>query len=88
MAIDNYINNDNNQALVIYGKSGLGKSSLMAKGIDDSLLKYSDKKIIYRFVGSTINLNSSTEVLISILEELGINEKINKVINPQTKEEK
>ena len=87
MAIDNYINNDNNQALVIYGKSGLGKSSLMAKGIDDSLLKYSDKKIIYRFVGSTVNLNSSTEVLISILEELGINEKINKVINPQTKEE-
>jgi hypothetical protein len=86
-AIDDYINNNSNQALVIYGKSGLGKSSLMAKAIDNSLLKYSNKKIIYRFVASTANLNSSAEVLISILKELGIDEEIKKVINPQTQKE-
>ena len=87
-AIDNYINNDNNQALVIYGKSGLGKSSLMAKAIQNAEDKYRiSKKLIYRFVGSRANLNSSAEVLISILQELGIDEEIKKVINPQTQKE-
>ncbi|TLP35500.1 ankyrin repeat domain-containing protein [Arcobacter arenosus] len=87
--IDDYIqsNKEENQSLVIYGKSGLGKSSLMAKAIDDCLDKYQDRKVIYRFVGSTANLSSSPDLLISILKELGINEEIRKVKNSQTFQE-
>ncbi len=86
--IDNYIASNENQSLVVYGKSGLGKSSLMAKAIENAEDRYKDsKKIIYRFVGSTANLTNTPLILISILKELGINEEIRKVKNPQTMEE-
>ncbi len=85
--IDKYLNNDNNQALVVYGKSGLGKSSLMAKAIDNAQNKYLNKKIVYRFVCSTVNLATTSDILISILKELGINEEIRKIKNPQTLQE-
>ena len=58
--IDKYINDNNNEALVVYGKSGLGKSSLMAKAIDNAQNKYLNKKIVYRFVGSTVNLTTTS----------------------------
>jgi len=85
--IDKYLNNDNNQALVVYGKSGLGKSSLMAKAIDNAQNKYLNKKIVYRFVCSTVNLATTSDILISILKEIGINEEIRKIKNPQTLQE-
>ena len=85
--IDKYLNDNNNEALVVYGKSGLGKSSLMAKAIDNAQNKYLNKKIVYRFVGSTVNLTTTSEVLISILKELRINEEIRKIKNSKTLQE-
>ena len=76
-AIQSYIEGNNNQALVIYGPSGMGKSALMAKAIEQTEDKHKDKqKVIYRFVASTASLSTSIEVLISMLKELGIEESI------------
>ena len=76
-AIQDYINSSNNQALVIYGPSGMGKSALMARAIEQTEDKHKDKqKVIYRFVASTASLSTSVEVLTSILKELGIEESI------------
>ncbi|MCT7535791.1 DUF4062 domain-containing protein [Aliarcobacter cryaerophilus] len=85
--IDKYLNDNNNEAFVVYGKSGLGKSSLMAKAIDNAQNKYLNKKIVYRFVGSTVNLTTTSEILISILKELGITEEIRKIKNSKTLQE-
>ncbi|WNL16133.1 DUF4062 domain-containing protein [Arcobacter cryaerophilus gv. pseudocryaerophilus] len=85
--IEDYISSEENQTLVIYGKSGLGKSSLIAKAIDDAEIKFLDTKIIYKFIGSTINLTITSEILISILKELGIIEEVRKIQNPQTLQE-
>ncbi|MFX4242438.1 tetratricopeptide repeat protein [Aliarcobacter butzleri] len=85
--IDKYINDNNNEALVVYGKSGLGKSSLMAKAIDNAQNIYLNKKIVYKFVGSTVNLTTTSEILISILKELGITEEIRKIKNSKNLQE-
>ncbi|WP_298286863.1 DUF4062 domain-containing protein [uncultured Lutibacter sp.] len=68
--IQNYIENDSQQPFVLYGKSGSGKSSIMAQAIN---LVSKKAKVIYRFVGATSNTSSSTSLLTSILSELGIN---------------
>lgn len=69
--IENYINDDNDKALILCGQSGIGKSSIMAKAIEDTLEKY-PKKIIYRFVGATQHSITTSDILTSILEELNI----------------
>ena len=71
-AISNYITDDNQQALVVYGKSGRGKSALMAKAIQEAENTL-QTKVLYRFVGATPNASSSKEILTSMFEELGIN---------------
>jgi hypothetical protein len=80
-AIQDYISGDsdkynNEQALVIYGPSGMGKSALMAKAIEQTEDNHKDKKVIYRFVGSKADLSTSIELVLSILGELGIEESI------------
>ena len=96
-AIDEYLKNDNknkNQALVVYGRSGLGKSSLMAKAIEKSLGpkddgKYDNEdKVVYRFVGASSNITTSPQLLISILKEFGIDEEIRTVKDETTGQEK
>jgi hypothetical protein len=79
--IQGYISGDsdkynNEQALVIYGPSGMGKSALMAKAIEQTEDNHKDKKVIYRFVGSKADLSTSIELVLSILGELGIEESI------------
>ncbi len=69
--IDIYINSENQEPLIVYGKSGIGKSSIIAQAIQDAN-KNTSKKIIYRFVGATPFSNSTLEVLTSLFEELGI----------------
>lgn len=70
--IENYINDDDNdKPLIICGPSGVGKSSIMAKAIEDTSIT-TDKKIIYKFVGITPNSTTTTDILTSILEELNI----------------
>jgi len=68
--INEYINSKNQQALIIHGSSGIGKSSLMAKAIETQ--KSVQKKVIYRFVGATVNSSSTKQIFTSIFEELGI----------------
>lgn len=87
-AIDEYLKNDNNQALVVYGKSGLGKSSLIAKAIDETIKEKGKDKVVYRFVGATSNTTTSPQLLISILKEFGIEEEIRTVKDEATGQEK
>lgn len=69
--IEDYIHNNNNKPLIICGPSGIGKSSIMAKAIEDTSSS-TDKKIIFRFIGATPNSTTTKELLNSILEELNI----------------
>ncbi len=64
--IRDYLSNIGTQVkpMVIYGKSGSGKSALVAKSIIDNR----DKNIIYRFVGASA-LSTTKEILASILAE-------------------
>ncbi len=72
-SIQNYLVSDSKEPFVIYGKSGTGKSALMAKAIAiEEAKKTTDKKVIFRFVGATPNSGSSVDVLKSIFAELGV----------------
>ncbi len=68
--IANYITSDTQEALVIHGKSGKGKSALMSKAIEEAESTLASK-IVYRFVGATPHSGTSYEVLLSIFSELG-----------------
>lgn len=72
--IEDYINSrEQQQALVIYGKSGIGKSSVMAKAIDLSIQK--KRKVIFRFIGATPDSVYIKKVLHSIFLEMRIDVK-------------
>ena len=75
--ISDYISSNNQQPFVLYGKSGSGKSSLMAKAIEIAKQK-TNSKIVFRFVGATANSSTTISLLTSILEELGKNIRIKK----------
>ncbi|MCT7603924.1 DUF4062 domain-containing protein [Aliarcobacter butzleri] len=64
--IKQYIYSNKNQAFMITGISGIGKSSVLAKLISE----IKDKKVIYRFVGITEKSSSIRELLISICNEI------------------
>ena len=64
--IQDYINTTSNAPLIIYGKSGMGKSSLMAKAIDQT----KEKNIIYRFVGASDKSSDLRHLLISICDKI------------------
>lgn len=67
----NYISDENDKPLIICGQSGIGKSSIMAKAIEETSIQTS-KKIVYRFIGATPNSTNTKDLLTSILEELNI----------------
>ncbi|MDD2384599.1 MAG: DUF4062 domain-containing protein [Sulfurospirillaceae bacterium] len=81
--IRDYISNEDDKPLIICGESGIGKSSIMAKTIEDTSNTFS-KKIIYRFIGATPNSTTTKDLLTSILEELNItleDEKLDTIEN-------
>jgi hypothetical protein len=83
--VADYIVGAHQQPLVIYGASGRGKSSLMAKAIQEAQ-DANEKKVLYRFIGATPHSSSSKEILTSLFEELGVdvrseNEKVKKDSN-------
>ncbi|NOR56596.1 MAG: tetratricopeptide repeat protein [Sulfurovum sp.] len=86
--IDSYISSQSKEALIIYGKSGIGKTSLIAKSVQEAENKVdSSKKILYRFIGATPYSSSSKEILSSLFEELGIDirsEKEKKGVKDET----
>lgn len=67
----NYISDENDKPLIICGQSGIGKSSIIAKAIEETSIQTS-KKIVYRFIGATPNSTNTRDLLTSILEELNI----------------
>ncbi len=72
--IDTYIKDENSTTpLVIYGKSGSGKSALMAKAIQTQEESLRDNtKLLYTFVGATPNSTSTKEVLYGIFKNFGV----------------
>ena len=68
--ISGYLANDDTRPLIIYGRSGLGKSSLMAKAIDDSF-KGGHRRAVYRFIGVSPESGNTKSLWSSILKELG-----------------
>lgn len=73
--ITNYTTGNSNIPLIIYAKSGMGKTSLMAKAIDD-ISNTTDRKLIYRFVGADENATNIRSLLISIITEIDKKEAI------------
>ena len=67
--IQNYINDENDKVLIISGESGVGKSSIIAKAIEETSTTTS-KKIIYRFIGATPNSTTTKDLVLSIIEEI------------------
>jgi hypothetical protein len=78
--IENYVLNDKtNEPLVIYGISGMGKSSLMARAINNTSKLVDKDNLIYRFVGATQNSTTIKSLLISICDELSNKNIIEKI---------
>lgn len=69
--IDEYIHSESNAPLVVFGKSGMGKSALIAKAIDNAE-KTENGKVIFRFVGVSENSGDIRALLLSIIREVGI----------------
>lgn len=96
-SIENYLSNDNQQALIISGASGKGKSALIAKAIEQAKAA-GEKKILFRFVGATAQSDTTTNILTSLFSEMGIDvnfgkdnkehQKSDQEITPQNIEEK
>jgi hypothetical protein len=67
-----YINdNSQNQPLILFGQSGIGKSFVMAKTIKEIENK-ENKNLIYRFCGISNDSSSSKKLLFSIFSQLNI----------------
>lgn len=77
-AISNIVDFANNIDLhgsfLLYGKSGSGKTTIMAKSIDE--LEKNNKRVIYRFVGATSESTTISGLFSSIFEELDIKDCI------------
>ncbi|XQC05604.1 DUF4062 domain-containing protein [Arcobacter cryaerophilus gv. pseudocryaerophilus] len=73
--LNKYIYSDNTQPFIITGKSGIGKSALIAKAIDE--ICKTNKNIVYRFIGATEKSTSLRELLISITNQITDNSLIN-----------
>ncbi|MEO0727732.1 MAG: DUF4062 domain-containing protein [Bacteroidota bacterium] len=72
--IAQYISNPaNDQALILYGRSGIGKSSIMAQAIKNA--RGGTHRIIFRFIGATPTSVYSKDLLKSVFDELGIDIK-------------
>ena len=59
------------QALIVYGPSGSGKSALMAKAASEANA-LEGVQVIQRYIGATPQSGSTVSLLLSVLEELGI----------------
>ena len=71
-AIQDYVSGSNTAPLVVYGPSGIGKSALMAKAVLQTQDKYPNKKVVFNFVGSVADNDTTREVLTTIFQDLNI----------------
>ncbi len=72
--INTYINDKNStQTLVIQGKSGSGKSALMARAIENELkTEKPNSKLLYTFVGASSESTNIKEILNQIFKNFGV----------------
>lgn len=61
-----FVKDESEQFYLQYGKSGSGKTSIMAKAISDLKAENSELTVIYRFIGTTANSTYSRQVFESI----------------------
>jgi len=73
--IESYLSSNQQHPLFITGKSGFGKSSLMAKVINDAIAQ--KKNVIYQFIGATPQSSNAWELLRTVLFHLGATEFLN-----------
>jgi hypothetical protein len=67
-AIGSYLTGDSAHPLVLFGRSGLGKSSLIAQAVADAPGR--SMPVIYRFVGASAASADVRSLVISIVEDL------------------
>jgi thioredoxin-related protein len=69
--IDSYLDNDtDNKPMSILGEPGSGKSSVMAKVIENYSIEGNKAAIVYRFIGTTSNSSHIVSLLQSICAEI------------------
>jgi tetratricopeptide (TPR) repeat protein len=67
--IREYLRGDDSRVLWLTGESGIGKSSILAKLVDE--LETAGARVHYRFVGATAKASSTDSLLESLAEEIG-----------------
>jgi WD40 repeat protein len=71
LAINEYVLNASRGPFVVHGRSGLGKSTLVASAISEQERGTGGAHIVYRFAGTSAASSSLRSLLISIAEDLG-----------------
>jgi WD40 repeat protein len=75
--IARFIAGDDERPLVVYGRSGLGKSSIMARAIADAEAA-AGAPVIARFVGASASSSSLRALLISVIDDLAAHGAVDK----------
>ncbi|KAJ1554878.1 NACHT domain- and WD repeat-containing protein 1, partial [Cladochytrium tenue] len=65
-----FLDTPSEQVLVVYGPSGVGKSSLLAKAAEHVSKNHSTSTLVYRFVGTTPDSSDSRGILRSVCAQL------------------
>jgi WD40 repeat protein len=68
--IESYIASKSGHPLVVSGRSGHGKSSLIAQAIADYEKTDRNRPIVYRFIGATAGSADVRSLLVSVIEDL------------------
>ncbi len=86
-AIAQYLQDSSSQPLAILGDSGMGKSTLMAKAIEQTQTIYPHAAILYRFVGVTPESSSGWLLLDGLCQEIAETYHTNETQRSATYEE-
>ena len=68
--ISDYLKSDNNKPLVVHGRSGCGKTALMAVCAKASITKVPNSVVVLRFLGTTGQSGSARSLLLSICTQI------------------
>jgi hypothetical protein len=68
--IANYAVQPNGSILLIAGTSGIGKSAVMAKAVQNIINDQGASRVVYRFIGASVNSTNIRMLLISIINEM------------------
>jgi Cdc6-like AAA superfamily ATPase len=69
--IHNYISKDNpTMPLVLYGESGVGKTTLVAKATMEIQERHPNMAVLYRFCGTTPQSSTGRELTLSLCDQI------------------